>query len=1145
MRLRFNNPRLTGPLLLWFLLLLHCFAVPAWSGDRQQLRNHVPKSVAGLKQNGRPDGAKNLTLAIGLPLRNQAELNNLLAEIYNPASPNFRRFISPAQFTERFGPTEQDYQAVIDYAKAKGLNVTGTHPNRVVLDVKGKIADVEKAFGVTLKTYKHPNEDRQFFAPDTEPSIDLAVAISNVSGLDDYSIPRPNLKRQPAAKSGSLVPFAGTAPGGGYAGNDFRAAYIPDVTLTGTGQSVALVQFDSYYPSDITAYRNQFGIPNIPLVNVPVNGGVSTPGGNNVEVCLDIEVAMAMAPGLENIYVYIAPNPSPWVTMLSKIANDNLSRQISCSWGGGTSDPAAEAIFLQMAAQGQSFFAASGDSDAFTGSIPFPDESPNITLVGGTTLTTSGAGGSYVSETVWNSGGGIGSSGGVSTTVNIPSWQTGINMTNNQGSTTKRNIPDVALTASNVYIRDNNGGSATVTGTSCAAPLWAAFTALVNQHAATSGRPPVGFINPTIYSIGSGSNYSACFYDTTTGNNKSTRSPTKYDAVAGYDLCTGWGSPRGTALIEALVGVPGPPAAPSLLTASPKAATILLTWADNSNNEDGFKIEQSTDGLNFTQIASVSTNVRTYTTGTVSPANVYYFRVRSFNTFNTLSHSGYSNITAAQLSEILIPWNATGWAYMCPMGGSTGVLPNRTNGTQDPNFNTTWHLPDVTFATQYDGPIFGATPKQTGTPGNSNTFDSGTGTAPFGFGAIDYLNSPSSEFKTLGTTITTPTSGQRYTAYFRKNFTVPAGGKLKPTIRYLMDDSGYIYLDGVLVATVNIPTSPTDPTKPVADTFNYTTSSNADNEATLQTIDLSQPVGSVSGTNARIWLSHASLTEGTHTIAVSVHQKSTTSPDLGLALELSVLPVPQISISATDPIAQESTSNTGTFTIARTGNTDFATSISFQTAAGAGQAALGTRYTLSATGGTITIPVGAISTNINVTPLHNTAVLGTQNITLSLSAGNNYNLGTPDSATVQLLDSPFNVWKIAGFGSLAAAQSPAAADSAIPAADNIPNLLKYALGLHPLTNYQPNTLSIPVVTLDETLGSRLTLTYTRPAPSPTDLNYFIESTNNVITGPWIPLTLENGYPLNNNNGTETLKASDTETNTTATQRFIRLRVERY
>jgi hypothetical protein len=738
----------------------------------------------------------------------------------------------------------------------------------------------------------------------------------------------------------------------------------------------------------------------------------------------------------------------------------------------------------------------------------------------------------------------VGSSGGFSTSVNIPSWQVGISMTTNQGSTTKRNIPDVALTASNVYIRDNNGSSGTVTGTSCAAPLWAAFIALVNQQAAASGRPSVGFLNPTIYSIGSGANYSTCFYDTTTGNNKSTLSPTKYNAVAGYDLCTGWGSPRGNALIDALVGVPGPPATPSLLTASAKTSTIVLIWGDNSNNEDGFKIEQSSDGVNFAQIASVAANVRTYTTGTVSPANVYYFRVRSFNSFNTLSYSDYSNITSAQLSETLIPWNATGWAYMCPMGGSSGLLPNRTNGTQDPDFNTTWYLPQSTFTTQYDGPIFGATPKQNGTPGNANTFDSGTGSAPFGFGAIDYLGSSGAEFTTLGTTLTTPSSGQRYTAYFRKNFTVPAGGKLKPTIRYLMDDGGYIYLDGILVATVNIPTNPTDPSKPVADTFTYITSAGGDNEASLQTIDLSQPAGSVSGTNARIWQTQSSLSAGNHTIAVSVHQKNTTSADLCFALELSALPAPQISISASDAIAQESTSNTGTFTITRAGNTEFATTVSFQTTAGDGQAAPGTRYTLSATGGTATIPVGAVFTNINVTPLNSTAVLGTQNITLNLTAGSNYNLGTPDSASVQLLDSPYNVWKIAEFGSLAAAQSPDAADSATPAGDNIPNLLKYALGIHPLSTYQPDTLGIPAVTLDNTLGTRLTLTYTRPNPNPTDINYFIESTGNVITGPWIPLTLENGYPIQNNNGTETLKAADTETNTTATQRFIRLRVER-
>ena len=115
-----------------------------------------------------------------------------------------------------------------------------------------------------------------------------------------------------------------------------------------------------------------------------------------------------------------------------------------------------------MAAQGQSFFNASGDDDAYTGLIPFPGDTPYITQVGGTTLTTSGPGGAWVSETVWNWGDGIGSGGGISTQYPIPSWQTNISMTANQGSTTMRNTPDVALTADNVYVRadgaDYDGG---------------------------------------------------------------------------------------------------------------------------------------------------------------------------------------------------------------------------------------------------------------------------------------------------------------------------------------------------------------------------------------------------------------------------------------------------------------------------------------------------------------------------------------------------------------------------------------------------------------------------------------------------------------------------------------------------------------
>ncbi len=208
-------------------------------------------------------------------------------------------------------------------------------------------------------------------------------------------------------------------------------------------------------------------------------------------------------------------------------------------------------IFQEMAVQGQSFFSASGDYDAYTGLIPFPGDTPYITQVGGTTLTTTGPGGAWVSETVWNWGDGIGSGGGISTQYPIPCWQTNIDMTANQGSTTMRNTPDVALTADNVYVRVD-GGEQDVGGTSCAAPLWAGFTALVNEQAAASGQEPVGFVNPLVDAIGSGPNYTSAFHDITTGNNTTPASPTKFYAVAGYDLCTGWGTPNGQKLIDAL-----------------------------------------------------------------------------------------------------------------------------------------------------------------------------------------------------------------------------------------------------------------------------------------------------------------------------------------------------------------------------------------------------------------------------------------------------------------------------------------------------------------------------------------------------------------------------------------------------------------
>ena len=355
---------------------------------------------------------------------------------------------------------------------------------------------------------------------------------------------------------------AGSGPGGAYAGNDFRAAYAPGVALSGSGQTLALVEFDGYHTDDITYYEKLAGLPKTPLKNVLLNGfsGVGSGSGGELEVALDIEVAIAMAPGLSSLIVYEAGPTGSWQSMLNRIATDNLAKQISCSWymPGAPADPVADQIFKQMAAQGQSFFVASGDLDAYTALIPFPCDTPFVTLVGGSTLTTTGPGGAWVAETVWNWGptswGALGAGGGISTQYSIPYWQQGLEMTANQGSTTMRNVPDVALVADNVYVR-SAGSDFNVGGTSCAAPLWAAFTALVNEQARTSGGP-VGFLNPALYALSQGTAYPAGFRDTITGNNFSPQSPEKFTAVPGYDLCTGLGTPAGQALIESLAGLP-------------------------------------------------------------------------------------------------------------------------------------------------------------------------------------------------------------------------------------------------------------------------------------------------------------------------------------------------------------------------------------------------------------------------------------------------------------------------------------------------------------------------------------------------------------------------------------------------------------
>jgi len=177
------------------LLLLGGAVVSSRAADAgmKTLHGHVPAIVSHLQAKGNLPAETNLNLAIGLPVRNGEALTNLLQQIYDPASTNYQHYLSPEQFAAQFGPTEQDYQAVIQFAQDNGLKVTATHPNRMLLDVSGKVSKVEKALHITLHTYAHPNEKRDFFAPDTEPSVPSGLFIQGISGLNNYYMPHPKL----------------------------------------------------------------------------------------------------------------------------------------------------------------------------------------------------------------------------------------------------------------------------------------------------------------------------------------------------------------------------------------------------------------------------------------------------------------------------------------------------------------------------------------------------------------------------------------------------------------------------------------------------------------------------------------------------------------------------------------------------------------------------------------------------------------------------------------------------------------------------------------------------------------------------------------------------------------------------------------
>ena len=316
-----------------FLLI----GTPAKAGERQVLRGHVLSVTDKLRPIGRMSGTNSINLAIGLPLRNQESLNQLLQQIYDPASLNYKHYLTPKEFADKFCATEKDYQALIAFAEANHLTVTATHPNRMILDVAGSAMDIENAFKTTMQVYKHPRENRTFYAPAVDPSVPSELQVADISGLNNYTLPHPKYKFNAAGAGSNVVSKVGSGPAGNYIGDDFRNAYVPNVTLNGAGQKVGLLQFDGYFPSDIAAYELLTGRPNVPLLNVLLDGynGTPTGFGGEVEVSLDIEMVISMAPGVSEIVLYEAGPFGTPNDILNRMATDNLCKQLSCSWGWG------------------------------------------------------------------------------------------------------------------------------------------------------------------------------------------------------------------------------------------------------------------------------------------------------------------------------------------------------------------------------------------------------------------------------------------------------------------------------------------------------------------------------------------------------------------------------------------------------------------------------------------------------------------------------------------------------------------------------------------------------------------------------------------------------------------------------------------
>lgn len=500
---------------------------------------------------GQCDPAERIEVFVMLRRRQQAQFDALMSRI-EAGDPSVTP-LSRDALAQDYGAAPDDIEKVKRFASAHGLSVAREDAAARSVVLAGTIEQFQSAFGVQLQHYApHAAGQAQFRGRSGAITLpeELGGVVQAVLGLDNRPQARPHFRIRP--------PFH-PAKGHQVSFTPLQLASLYQFPQgDGSGQCVGIIELGGgYETSDLSAYFGGLGVSSPTVKSIGVDQGSNQPSGDpngpDGEVTLDIEIVGAIAPGA-TIAVYFTTNSDAgFIDAVSRAVHDTTNKPsvISISWGGPESNwtsqsmQAFNSVLQTAAALGVTVCVASGDSGSSDGSgsgdqVDFPASSPYVLACGGTNLTASGT--SISHEVVWNDGeqGGAGG-GGVSRTFAVPVWQKGLAATSSQGGKTPlagRGVPDVAGDASPVtgYSVLIDGTQTVVGGTSAVAPLWAALIARIN---AAKGQP-AGFINPKLYKAPGACN------DITQGNNGS------FAASAGWDACTGLGSPNGQKVAAAV-----------------------------------------------------------------------------------------------------------------------------------------------------------------------------------------------------------------------------------------------------------------------------------------------------------------------------------------------------------------------------------------------------------------------------------------------------------------------------------------------------------------------------------------------------------------------------------------------------------------